>query len=71
VLFLITVADAQLVTLPTVRRLTELTAVSAEGASQPSMDEVAGLVRKVRIGGTLSALLLVTITLLMVWKPGA
>jgi hypothetical protein len=35
------------------------------------MDEVAGLVRKVRIGGTLSALLLVTITLLMVWKPGA
>lgn len=69
VLFLITVADAQLVTLPTVGRLAKLTSTSNDEAA--SQDEIAPLVRKVRIGGSVSALLLVTITLLMVWKPGA
>jgi hypothetical protein len=71
VLFLITVADAQLVTLPTVGRLIQLTAAPIEGGPSGPPPEVARLVRKIRIGGTFSALLLVTITLLMVWKPGA
>lgn len=72
VLFLITVVDAQLVTLPSVGRLAELTQPSfAEDRSPDHTNEIAGLIRKVRIGGSFSALLLVTITLLMVWKPGA
>lgn len=69
VLFLVTVADAQLVTLPTVGRLVKLTSAGGDNASTSSI-EIERLVRKVRIGGTVSALLLVTITLLMVWKPG-
>ncbi len=68
VLFLITVADAQLVTLPAVGRLVKLT--SADNDATDSGAEIDRLVRKVRIGGTASALLLTTITLLMVWKPG-
>lgn len=70
VLFLITVADAQLVTLPTVRRLADLTGTPNQSTAGNEA-EIPRLVRKVRIGGTFSALLLVTITLLMVWKPGA
>lgn len=69
VLFAITVADAQLITLPAVRRLADLTAMVEAGASASNDQEILRLVRKVRIGGTFSALLLVTITLLMVWKP--
>jgi uncharacterized membrane protein len=71
VLFLITVVDAQLITLPTVGRLAQLTEPRADAAVPDQSQEIARLARKVRIGGTLSALLLVTITLLMVWKPGA
>lgn len=70
ILFLITVADAQLITLPTVRKLVDVT--SAAGPPSPEQAaEIGRLVRKVRLGGTFSALLLVVITLLMVWKPGA
>lgn len=68
ILFLMTVADAQLVTLPTVGRLAKLT--SGDNQAPVPQDEIDRLVRKVRIGGTASALLLATITLLMVWKPG-
>ncbi len=71
VLFLITFAGAQLVTLPAVGRLVELTASPPPAGSQGPPPEVARLVRRVRIGGTLSAVLLATIILLMVWKPGA
>lgn len=71
VLFLITVADAQMITLPTVGRLAQLTDSQNEPESAARSLEITRLVRKVRIGGTFSALLLVTITLLMVWKPGA
>lgn len=66
ILFAVTVVDAQFVTLPTVAKLADLTA-SEDGASS----ELSRLVRKVRIGGTLSAVLLAVITLLMVWKPGS
>jgi uncharacterized membrane protein len=68
-LFLVTVVDAQLVTLPSVGKLARLTESAPAEGEMPV--EVRRLVRKVRIGGTFSALLLVTITLLMVWKPGA
>jgi hypothetical protein len=68
-LFLITVADAQLVTLPAVRRLVEL-AANGDGVSRPSA-EMGRLLRKVKLGGTLSAALLILITLLMIWKPSA
>lgn len=67
ILFLITVVDAQVITLPTVRRLVDLT---VQPLDQATMPEFGKLIRKVRMGGTFSALLLVTITLLMVWKPG-
>lgn len=65
ILFAVTVVDAQLVTLPTVAKLAEIT------VSDAASPEVPRLVRKVRIGGTASAALLATITLLMVWKPGS
>ncbi len=68
ILFLITVADAQLVTLPAVGRLVELTSSPPPGRPSP---EVMNLVRKVRVGGTVSAVLLAIIVLLMVWKPGS
>jgi uncharacterized membrane protein len=71
ILFLVTVVDAQLMTLPTVRRLAELTASPAESATGTPSADVSKLVRKVKIGGTTSAVLLATITLLMVWKPGS
>jgi uncharacterized membrane protein len=70
-LFLITVADAQLVTLPAVRRLVELTTAAADDTATASHPEVRRLFRKVKIGGSLSAVLLVIITLLMIWKPGS
>ena len=67
ILFLVTFADAQLITLPAVGRLVELTSSPPSGGPSP---EVAKLVRKVRMGGTVSGILLATIVLLMVWKPG-
>lgn len=71
ILFLLTIADAQLITLPAVGRLVELTAASAAGGPSAPSPEVMKLVRKVRLGGTVSAALLAIIVLLMVWKPGA
>jgi Predicted integral membrane protein (DUF2269) len=70
VLFLATVLDAQLITLPAVGRLVDLTRPSTE-ATIERVYEIGGLTRKVQLGGTFSAVLLVVITLLMVWKPGA
>lgn len=70
VLFLVTVLDAQLITLPSVRRLVALTGPSADETAERVRD-IGRLTRKVRLGGTLSAILLVVITLLMVWKPGS
>lgn len=67
ILFLITVADAQLITLPAVGRLVALTSSPPSGGPSP---EVMKLVRKVRVGGIVSAVLLATIVFLMVWKPG-
>jgi hypothetical protein len=68
ILFLVTVADAQLITLPALARLIALTSSSPSGGPSP---EAMKLVRRVRLGGTLSGLLLAIIVLLMVWKPGA
>ncbi|MGH2703638.1 MAG: hypothetical protein ACRDJ4_00640 [Actinomycetota bacterium] len=64
VLFLVTVVDAQLVTLPSVGRLAKLTTPSSTGKPAPPTPEISKLVRKVRIGGTLCATLLAIITLL-------
>ncbi len=69
ILFLITVLDAQLVTLPTVRKLVELTD-DTEASTSGGSEELRRLVRKLRVGGTFSAVILATIFLLMVWKPG-
>lgn len=69
VLFLVTVVDAQLLTLPTVRRLVELT-TPTDAEPHEASPEVAALFRKVRRGGSLSAAILIIITLLMIWKPG-
>jgi Predicted integral membrane protein (DUF2269) len=69
-LFLVTVLDAQLITLPSVGQLVTLTGPSATPTMDQSHD-IERLTRKVRFGGTLSAILLVVITLLMVWKPGS
>ena len=71
ILFVITVADAQLVPLPAVARLVRLTASMPADSPTSPPPEVAKLVRKVRVAGSVSALRLVAITLLMVWKPGA
>lgn len=70
VLFLVTVLDAQLITLPSVGRLVALTGPSAT-AIVDGNGELERLTRKVRLGGTVSAILLAVITLLMVWKPGS
>jgi Predicted integral membrane protein (DUF2269) len=69
-LFLVTVVDAQLITLPSVGRLVALTAPGADGQAGSS-HEIERLTRRVRVGGTVSAILLAVITLLMVWKPGS
>lgn len=71
ILFLITVVDSQVMTLPTVKRLAEVTASPTQGATGTLSTDVERLVRKVKIGGTTSAVLLTTITLLMVWKPAS
>lgn len=67
VLFAALVGEAQLITLPRVGRLVELTRTPDSGSSA----EVAKLLRKTRMSGVFSGLLLVTIILLMVWKPGS
>jgi hypothetical protein len=67
VLFAALVAEAQLITLPRVGRLVDLTRTPDGGSSA----EVANLLRKTRMSGVFSGLLLVTIILLMVWKPGS
>ncbi|MDP9233415.1 MAG: DUF2269 domain-containing protein [Actinomycetota bacterium] len=67
ILFVVMVGEAQLLTLPAVGRLVELTgSPDAESSS-----EVANLLRKMRVAGVFSSLLLASIILLMVWKPGS
>jgi uncharacterized membrane protein len=71
VLLVLTIGNAQLHTLPCVGRLVSVTASMPADRSAGPSPEVAKLVREVRIGGAVNALMLATITLLMVWKPGA
>jgi hypothetical protein len=68
ILFAVMVGEAQLVTLPMVGHLVEITGSVPTGRAA---SEVAILLRKMRLSGMVSGVLLATIVLLMVWKPGS
>ena len=70
VLFVIAFSIAQFVTLPTVGRLVQLTSAPPPPGATGPPPEVMKLVQRTRIAGIVTGLMIATIILLMIWKPG-